>query len=107
MQSEDIEPLTKLTGLKYLDLTGNELQFVEPLKNLTGLNWLYLNGNELQSIEPLTNLTGLTELHLDEKWKNNYEILCKLIENNSNLNINLVNDKGELVETINKSYCQN
>lgn len=60
----DITPLTGLTQLTYLSLSGNAISDITPLANLTQLKSLWLDGNEISDITPLANLTQLESLWL-------------------------------------------
>ncbi|MBN2098516.1 MAG: leucine-rich repeat domain-containing protein [Dehalococcoidia bacterium] len=64
-QIGDISPLSGLTGLTALGLGSNQIGDISPLSGLTSLTWLYLDGNQTDNISPLSGLTGLTRLALD------------------------------------------
>ena len=52
----DLAPLSKLTGLQYLDLSSNHITDLTPLSEFTGLQKLYLWYNQITDIRPLKNL---------------------------------------------------
>ena len=56
--------LEKLTQLKFLHLTNNQLTDVKGLEKLTNLERLYLQGNKLTDVKGLENLTQLKSLLL-------------------------------------------
>jgi Leucine-rich repeat (LRR) protein len=60
----DIAPLSGLTSLTHLDLSGNSITDIAPLSELTSLNWLNLDYNSISDISVLSGLTGLTWLDL-------------------------------------------
>ena len=43
----EVEPLKDLTGLQYLELSGNQVESVEPLAGLVNLRSLYLSKNAI------------------------------------------------------------
>jgi len=55
----------KLTELKELSLSGNEISEISNIKNLNRLLVLYLVGNKITKISGLDNQTNLRDLHLD------------------------------------------
>ena len=60
----DLSPLTALTDLTWLDLSGNSVKDVTPLAGLTGLTWLNLQVNMVSDVASLSGLTSLTDLYL-------------------------------------------
>lgn len=66
-QISDITPLTSLTNLTFLDLSDNRISDITPLKSLTNLTLLNLNANQISNITPLTSLTNLKQFHV---WDN-------------------------------------
>ncbi len=60
----DLAPLSGLTGLTYLSLSGNAVVEVSALSGLTGLTELNLQGNRISEVSALAGLTGLTDLYL-------------------------------------------
>jgi len=55
----DLSPLVGLTGLKDLDLHGNNISDISPLAGLTELTRMNLAQNEISDISPLAGLTNL------------------------------------------------
>ena len=62
----DLSPLSGLTSLTWLNLSGNPVSDLTPLSRLTGLSSLNLQGCPIfdESLSPLASLTGLTDLYL-------------------------------------------
>ena len=60
----DISPLSHLTKLTSLNLSGNDISDFSPLSNLTNLTTLTLINTTISNLLPLTNLTSLTDLNL-------------------------------------------
>ena len=60
----DMTPLSNLTNLERLFLRSNNISNVTPLSNLTRLEGLYLSGNSISDMTPLSNLTNLRALFL-------------------------------------------
>ena len=62
----DLSPLSGLTSLTWLNLSGNPVSDLTPLSRLTGLSSLNLQGCPIfdESLSPLASLTGLTDLWL-------------------------------------------
>ena len=52
----DISALEKLTALKKLDLSGNQISDVSALCNLTGLLFLYISDNNIEDYSPIYDL---------------------------------------------------
>ena len=59
-----VSPLSSLTNLTWLNLSGNDISDLSPLSNLTNLTSLTLINNTISNLSPLTNLTSLTFLDL-------------------------------------------
>ncbi|MGN1299501.1 MAG: leucine-rich repeat domain-containing protein [Candidatus Scatovivens sp.] len=60
----DINFLSNLTNLKYLDLHLNSITDVEVIKQLSNLEYLNLNGNKISNIEELSGLINLKYLDI-------------------------------------------
>ena len=60
----DLTPLSGLTNLTYLSLSGNRISDLTPLSGLTNLTYLSLSRNRLTDITPLSGLTRLKTLAL-------------------------------------------
>ncbi|MCD7730551.1 MAG: leucine-rich repeat domain-containing protein, partial [Oscillospiraceae bacterium] len=65
LTNEDIEPLSRMTNLTYLILSGNNISDISALSNLTNLTNLHLGHNDISDISALSNLTNLTYLGLN------------------------------------------
>ena len=62
----DLKPLSTLTQLIFLDLSGNSIADLKPLSTLTQLTSLDLSNNQVADLKPLSTLTNLTQLSLYE-----------------------------------------
>ncbi|MFB6274891.1 MAG: leucine-rich repeat domain-containing protein [Halothece sp.] len=60
----DISPLASLTNLRNLQLYNNQISDIRPLKNLTELTNLQLGYNPIADITPLSELVNLKSLSL-------------------------------------------
>ena len=61
----NVDPVAKLTGLKWLRLNGNRLTSLPDLKGLTSLRRIYLANNRLSAVpETLKDLPSLTDVEL-------------------------------------------
>ena len=61
----NVDPVAKLTGLKWLRLNGNRLAVLPDLKGLTDLRRIYLQNNLLTAVpETLKDLPALTDIEL-------------------------------------------
>ena len=60
----DLAPLSGLTGLTWLSLSGNAVVDVSSLSGLTGLTYLNLEDNPISEVSSLSGLTNLTDLYL-------------------------------------------
>ena len=60
----DLGPLSGLTNLTSLDLSGNQIVDVSPLATLTNLQELSLHNNQIVDLGPLSGLTNLPTLDL-------------------------------------------
>jgi Leucine-rich repeat (LRR) protein len=61
---EDLSPISGLTKLTTLNLTGNKIVVVSSLSGLTNLTTLNLSGNKIADVSPLSGLSNLTTLNL-------------------------------------------
>ena len=57
-----LEPLRKLTKLKYIKLDYHEINSIEPLSELVSLEELFIFNNPVKSIAPILELTKLKKL---------------------------------------------
>ena len=93
----DISELSGLTALTYLNLSGNSISNVSALRRLTALKDLKLWGNSITDISALSGLTALTILHLDENSISNISALRGLTAlTNLNLNGNSISNVSAL-----------
>ena len=60
----DFSELSKMVGLRTLDLYNNQIADVTPLAGLTALTSLRLGNNQIENVTPLDGLTALTSLYL-------------------------------------------
>ncbi len=60
----DLTPLTGLTHLISIILSGNKISDIRPLSGLTRLDTLHLHRNQIVNITPLTGLLNLLRLEL-------------------------------------------
>ena len=65
LTDEGIEPLSALTNLTGLNLSGNFLSDITPLQDLHQLEGLSLSDNYIFDVNPLSTLTNLRYLYLD------------------------------------------
>jgi len=79
-QLTDVKGLEKLTQLTFLTLGGNQLAEVKGLENLTQLEGLNLANNQLTDASALANLTQLTDLNLGENKLTDVKGLEKLTQ---------------------------
>ncbi|MBW8874819.1 MAG: NACHT domain-containing protein [Acidobacteria bacterium] len=63
-QISDLSPLSGLSGLRVLDLTGAAVSDVSALSGLSGLQELYLPGTAVSDVSALSGLSGLRVLAL-------------------------------------------
>ncbi|MFP6615797.1 MAG: leucine-rich repeat domain-containing protein, partial [Candidatus Hydrogenedentota bacterium] len=95
---EDLSPLSNLTNLQTLHLEFNRISDLSALSSLTSLTTLTLSGNMIDDLTPLIELTGLVNLHLDGNLISNLSALIGL----TNLDIlyldwNQIGEIGALV----------
>jgi len=57
-----LEPISRLSNLSYLDISGTAISDITPLRNLTRLETLVCSRTEVSSLEPLKYSTDLKEL---------------------------------------------
>ena len=63
-QITDLEKISQLAKLRFLDLGGNNITNVTPLEELSILSGLNLKDNQIRDITPLLNMTNLTSVNL-------------------------------------------
>ncbi len=64
-QVSDITPLAGLVALQTLDLNGTKVADITSLASLLSIQTLNLNGTRVVNLNPLSGLTSLENLHLD------------------------------------------
>jgi internalin A len=73
---KNIEPLSSLTNLTYLDLSGSYVSNIEPIKNLRNLQHLDISyDTNVTDFEPLKGLINLATLDVSETLISNIEPL--------------------------------
>ncbi|MDR0783581.1 MAG: leucine-rich repeat domain-containing protein [Propionibacteriaceae bacterium] len=78
LTNSDLKPLSQLTNLEGLDLTGNAITDIEALSALTNLWQLNLGDNSITDLSPLSNLTNLTNLNLSGNFVTDLSPLAEL-----------------------------
>lgn len=63
----DLKPLSGLTNLTFLNLSGNRIEDLRPLSGLTKLRKIELEDNQISDLNPLAGLKNTEELNL---WGN-------------------------------------
>lgn len=61
---KDVNSLSNLQSLTYLDVSGNEIENIEVLNKLKDLNTIVLSDNQLKKVSALSNLSNLKSLYL-------------------------------------------
>ena len=69
LDDSELQALREMTNLEVLDLRGNEMSDLSPLSGLTNLKELNLSGDiegneDIRDLSPLSGLTSLKSLHL-------------------------------------------
>lgn len=80
---KNIEPISSLEKLEYLDISRNRISDLTPISELVNLEALFLSGNDISDFSPLSNLTNLKELH----FSSNQIEKIDCISNFSNLKV--------------------
>ena len=60
----DLEKISQLAKLRFLDLGGNNITNITPLEDLPILSGLNLKDNQIRDITPLLNIPNLTSVNL-------------------------------------------
>ena len=63
-QITDLEKISQLAKLRFLDLGGNNITNITPLEELPILSGLNLKDNQIRDITPLLNMPNLTSVNL-------------------------------------------
>lgn len=71
----DLEPLTKLSNLITLNLSGTHVSDLMPLRNLNALENLNLSGTQVNTLEPLRYCNHIRELSLNNTRLTDLSIL--------------------------------
>jgi Leucine-rich repeat (LRR) protein len=71
----NVEPLSKLTSLKRVNLSGTQINDIVPLKNLTNLEVLDCMDTEISDLSPLKYALGLKALRIDSTKVTDIEVL--------------------------------
>lgn len=88
----DLNPLSELINLNYLEIQSNKITDITPLGNLKNLQQLYLQWNQITDITPISNLNNLKRLELEHNKitdipnLENMKSLTMLNLNNNTLN---------------------
>lgn len=64
IQDNDLNALSELTELEYLDLHNNKITDIKPLVKLTNLRYLNLSRNKVTDMSPLAQLPNLEYLNI-------------------------------------------
>ena len=76
---KSLKGLEYATGLKILNISSNyKIKDISPLSKLTKLEVLYISGSSVSNIKPLEKLTQLTELNIFRNRIKNINPLAKL-----------------------------
>ncbi|MEB8733061.1 NEAT domain-containing protein [Bacillus cereus] len=61
---KDISAISKLRGLKYVDLTSNSIESIHPIEQLENINKLFLRDNKISDLTPLSKMKKIKTLDL-------------------------------------------
>lgn len=61
---KDISAISKLRGLKYVDLTSNSIESIHPIEQLENINMLFLRDNKISDLTPLSKMKKIKTLDL-------------------------------------------
>lgn len=61
---QSLMPVSRLTNLRYLDISNTEINNLFAIQSLTNLETLIINGTHINSIEPLHEMTNLKHLNI-------------------------------------------
>ncbi|MEC2501504.1 NEAT domain-containing protein [Bacillus cereus] len=61
---KDISAISKLRGLKYVDLTSNSIESIHPIEQLENINMLFLRDNKISDFTPLSKMKKIKTLDL-------------------------------------------
>ncbi|MBS9804919.1 leucine-rich repeat domain-containing protein [Bacillus toyonensis] len=60
----DISAISKLRGLKYVDLTSNPIENIHPIGQLENINMLFFRDNKISDLTPLSKMKKIKTLDL-------------------------------------------
>lgn len=100
-----VTPLTKATGLVYLNINGNAVRNIESLSALLNLQELHLQHNAIVEITPLSSLNQLTKLDVSYNALTSLSPICTL----TNLtwidaSVNSITELGQIGNLTKLSY---
>ncbi|MBZ6021722.1 NEAT domain-containing protein [Bacillus cereus] len=61
---KDISAISKLRGLKYVDLTSNSIESIHSIEQLENINMLFLRDNKISDLTPLSKMKKIKTLDL-------------------------------------------
>ncbi|HGA0702005.1 TPA: leucine-rich repeat domain-containing protein [Bacillus cereus] len=61
---KDISAISKLRGLKYVDLTSNSIESIHPIEQLENISMLFLRDNKISDLTPLSKMKKIKTLDL-------------------------------------------
>ncbi|MED2749148.1 NEAT domain-containing protein [Bacillus thuringiensis] len=61
---KDISAISKLRGLKYVDLTSNSIESIHPIEQLENINMLFFRDNKISDLTPLSKMKKIKTLDL-------------------------------------------
>ena len=74
----DISPLSNLSNMKMLNLSGLRCEDMSPLASLSRLEWLSISYTFVKDIGPLAGLTSLMALYMENVIVNDFTPISKL-----------------------------
>lgn len=76
----DLEPLSKLTNLTELNLVNNQIKQLDPLSGLVNLSLLRLGSNQIEDLSPLSGMNHLTQLTAENNGISSLQPIANLTE---------------------------
>jgi Leucine-rich repeat (LRR) protein len=90
---QSVDPLSSLTNLKVLDISGTQVSDLSPLRNLTELAELALANTSVQDLYPLKYSSKLTKLNIRHTQVINIDILSRMpLLHDLDMSFTLIND---------------
>ena len=74
----DIEPLSRITGLKHLNISHTQITDVSPIRNLNKLEFLDISHTGVATIEALKYARELRVFHIDQTPVSNIEVIARM-----------------------------